>query len=121
MVVRVTCLKCRPSLWNNYTLSGQALLNSLMRIKSCFDRTKITGALPEDPLKFMISRRFVFGLRKFSDKNCRENQHTHFVSYEIITSGRQQTVWCHVDTIYMPGNSRQKYKHAVRYLIVTAL
>ena len=39
------------------------------------------GALQEDQYTFMtISRWFIFIIRHFSDKSCRENQNTHFCS-----------------------------------------
>ena len=40
----------------------------------------MTGKLHEDVFTFMIIYlRFVLKMRKFSNKSCRENQHTHFI------------------------------------------
>jgi hypothetical protein len=53
-------------------------------VKKCplhFNLTRITGTLHEDLCTFMIiSRWFLLRIRNVSDKSCRENQNTHFIS-----------------------------------------
>jgi hypothetical protein len=43
---------------------------------------RITGTLHEDQHTFfMISRSVLHGMRNVSDKNCTENQNTHFITF----------------------------------------
>ena len=46
-----------------------------------FNVTRISGTLHEDEYTFLIiSRSFLLIMRNVSDKSCRENQNTHFIS-----------------------------------------
>ena len=82
----------RKSAWSNSAPTGRICIkfdirvfffeNLPRKLKLHQNLTRITGILREDQYTFfIISRSILLKMENISDKNCRENQNTHFVSW----------------------------------------
>ena len=82
-----------PPAWNKSATTRQIFMkfyisgffeNLLRKFKIRSSLTRITGTLQEGRYTFMTISRFILRrTRHVSDKNCRENQNTHFMFYTL--------------------------------------
>jgi hypothetical protein len=80
-------MSIRPSTRNNLGSAGHILMKFDIEtfLKICREKVplkfnKNNGSLHEDDFTFMtISHSFLLRMRNVSNKNCRENQNTHFM------------------------------------------
>jgi len=104
----------RLSAWNNSAPTGRIFMkfdiqvffeNLSRKFKFHYNRTRITGTLRDDQYTLMIiSRSILLRIRKFSDKSCRENRNTHFVSNGLSS----KIVPLCGDNIVQPGRPHMK-------------
>ena len=96
--------------------------------------TRIKGTLHEDQFTFFIvSRSFILEMRNVSDKNCRENQNTHFVLViffienrtvceimwkNVVERGRQKmTIWCMRIACWIPKTTNSHTHNMLHSLL----
>ena len=126
-------MSVRPSIWNNSAPTGRIFMkfdisvflkNLPRKPKFHSNLTGIIGTLHEAQCTFLIiSRSVLLRMRNVSDRNCRENQNTHFVFNSFSFCQKScfyQIMW---KNILEPGRPHahahcmldtEGYKHALR-------
>jgi hypothetical protein len=62
--------------------------NLSRKFKFNWNLTRITDTIHEDQYTVLMSRLILLRIRNFSDKSCRENQKTHFMSDNFFSENR---------------------------------